>query len=57
MVYWLVQLASLTMVLVSNVRWQGSKIKQCRLVSGGMICEIYGAVYTDVQLFSIHHRY
>ena len=33
-VYWLMQLALLTMVAGSNVRWQGSKIKQCRLKSG-----------------------
>ena len=39
MVYWLVQLSSLTMVAVWNVRWQCSKIGQCRLEDRGMICE------------------
>ena len=41
-VYWLVQLASLTMVAVLNVRWQGSKIRQCRLESRDTICESMG---------------
>ena len=30
-VYWLVQLASLTMVACSNVQWQGSNIHQGRM--------------------------
>ena len=42
MIYCLVQLASLTMVAVSNVRWQGSKIRQCRLESRDTICESMG---------------
>ena len=33
-VYWLVQLASLTMVACSNVQWQGSNIQQCRMDGG-----------------------
>ena len=40
--YWLVQLVSLTMDAVSNVRWQGSKIRQCRLESRDTICESMG---------------
>ena len=51
MVYRLVQLVSLTMVAVLSGRWQGSKIKQCRLMRVGMVFESMGECTQVYNLF------
>ena len=54
-VYWLVQLASLTMVACSNVQWQGSNIQQCRM-DGGTRCAINVELYTRQQFALYHYK-
>ena len=61
-VYWLVQLASLTMVACSNVRWQGSKLQQCRMDVGTRHVNLWGSVHTaticitSLQMMTNHKR-
>ena len=51
-VYWLVQLPSLTMVVSSNLWWQGSKIRQCRLEGGALNMILLGNVHKKtISLF------
>ena len=45
MVYWLVQMVSLTMVACSNVRWQGSKLQQCRMEGETRHVNLWGSVH------------
>ena len=61
-VYWLVQLVSLTMVACSNVRWQGSKQQQCRMDGGTRHVNLWGSVHmaticiTPLQKMTNHKR-
>ena len=61
-VYWLVQLASLTMVACSNVRWQGSILQQCRMDGGTRHVNQWGSVHTaticitSLQMMTNHKR-
>ena len=56
MVCWLVQLAALTMMACFNVWWQGSKLKQSKMDGGAQYVNLWGKVYTPIQLFIVHHR-
>ena len=61
-VCWLVQLASLTMVACSNVRWQRSKLQQCRMDGGTRHVTLWGSVHTaticitSLQMMTNHKR-
>ena len=61
-VYWLVQLASLTMVACLNVQWQGSKLQQCKMNDGTRHVNQWGSVHTaticitSLQMMTNHKR-
>ena len=61
-VYWLVQLASLTMVACLNVRCHGSKLQQCRMNGGTRHVNLWGSVHTaticitSLQMMTNHKR-
>ena len=62
-VYWLVQQASLAMVACAKVRWQGSKLQQCRMDDGTRHVNQWGSVYTaticitSLQMMTNHKRH
>ena len=61
-VYWLVQLVSSPMVACSNVRWQGSKLQQCRMDGETPHMNLWGNVHmatvriTSLQTMTNHKR-
>ena len=60
--YWLVRLVSSTLVACSNVRWQGSKLQQCRMDGGTRHVGLWGNVHmatvfiTSLQNMTNHKR-
>ena len=62
MVNWLVQLVSSTMVSCLNVRWQESKLQQCRMDGGTRYVSLWGNVHmatvcnTKMQMMTNHRR-
>ena len=61
-VYWLVQLASLTMVACSNVQRPGSKLQQCKMNDETRHVNLWGTVHTtticitSLQMMTNHIR-
>ena len=61
-VYWLVQLASLTMVACLNVQSQGSKLQECKMNKGTRHVNQWGSVHTaticitSLEMMTNHRR-